>query len=156
MSQAPSQAARIIRAPRSRVYQAFLSAEDLVAWLPPGEMTGEIHAFDSRPGGGFEMSLFYPETDASGRGKTTAREDRTRVRFVELVPDTRIVKAVTFISMDPAYAGEMRIIAAFADRGDATEVTMTFENLPPGVDPGDNDHGARESLENLARLLERA
>jgi uncharacterized protein YndB with AHSA1/START domain len=155
MSRPPSQARRTIRAPRPRVYQAFLSPEDLAAWLPPGEMTGVIHAFDARPGGGFEMSLFYPETDTSGRGKTTAREDRVRTRFVELSPDARIVKAVTFVSQDAGYAGEMRICVTFAGRGEATEVVMTFENLPPGVDPKDNDQGARESLENLARHLER-
>lgn len=154
MSKASSHATRTIRAPRRRVYQAFVTPEDLAAWLPPGEMTGVIHAFDARPGGGFEMSLFYPETDASGRGKTTAREDRVRTRFVDLAPDERIVKAVTFVSQDAAYEGEMRICVTFADQGEATEVVMAFENLPPGVDPKDNDQGARESLENLARHLE--
>jgi uncharacterized protein YndB with AHSA1/START domain len=156
MSQASSQAVRTIRAPRARVYRAFLSPDELIAWLPPGEMTGLIHAFDARAGGGFEMSLYYPEADAAGRGKTTAHEDRTRVRFVELVPDARIVEAVTFVSDDPAYAGEMRIVVTLADRGAATEVTMSFENLPSGVDPRDNDQGARESLAKLARLLEAA
>jgi uncharacterized protein YndB with AHSA1/START domain len=154
MGKLASQASRTIQAPRRRVYQAFLSPEDLAAWLPPGMMTGQIHAFDARPGGGFEMSLFYPETDAQLRGKTAAREDRTRVRFVELVPDTRIVEAVAFVSEDPAYAGEMRIVATFADRDGGTEVAMCFEDLPPGVDPHDNDQGAGESLQNLARLLE--
>ena len=61
---------------------------------------------------------------------------------------------VTFVSVDPAYAGEMRIMTTFADLGDTTEIVMSFEDLPPGVDPRDNDQGARESLEKLARLLE--
>jgi hypothetical protein len=28
----------------------------LVAWLPPARMTGRIHAFDARVGGGYRMS----------------------------------------------------------------------------------------------------
>ncbi len=29
----------------------------LVHWLPPGEMTAEIHEFDGQVGGGYRMSL---------------------------------------------------------------------------------------------------
>ena len=36
---------------------------------------------------------------------------------------------------------------------DGTKVTMLFENLPPGVRPEDNELGARQSLEQLARHL---
>lgn len=149
-----SQASKFVRARRSRVYQAFTNPEELTAWLPPGDMTGVMHAFDARPGGGYEMSLFYPDGEASRRGKTAAREDRVRVRFVELIPDERIVEAVDFISDDPAYGGETTIVVTLADRPGGTEVGMRFENLPPGVRPEDNDEGARLSLYQLARRLE--
>jgi uncharacterized protein YndB with AHSA1/START domain len=154
MSRATSRAVRTIRAPRERVYAAFLNPDDLAAWLPPAEMTGVIHGFDGRPGGGFEMSLFYPEETAGSPGKTAAKEDRVRLRFVELTPPARIVKAATFAADDPAFAGEMRITVTFVERDGATEVTMAFEDLPPGVRPEDNDEGARLSLEKLARRLE--
>lgn len=154
MPRAVSRAVRTIRAPRSRVYEAFVSAEDLVAWLPPADMSGVIHSFDARPGGGFEMSLIYPDGIAGAPGKTAAREDRVRVRFVELAPPERILKAATFVAEDPAFSGEMRINVTFVERDGATEVTMAFENLPPGVRPEENDEGARQSLEKLARRLE--
>ncbi|CAN7419810.1 SRPBCC domain-containing protein [Phenylobacterium sp. LjRoot225] len=154
MSRARSQAARTIRAPRDRVYQAFLTAEDLAVWLPPGEMTARFHAFDPSPGGGFEMSLFYPADADAGRGKTAADEDRVRVRYLELSPPERIVKAADFVSDDAAFAGEMRMTVTFETRGADTEVAMLFEDLPPGVKPEDNDEGARLSLEKLARHLE--
>ena len=54
----------------------------LVEWLPPGEMTGRLHEFDGRAGGGYRMSLFYPPSEGTHRGKTTAREDMVSVRFV--------------------------------------------------------------------------
>ena len=51
---------RVIRARPEELYAAFLDPTALVDWLPPAEMTGEIHEFDARVGGGYRMSLFYP------------------------------------------------------------------------------------------------
>ena len=146
-------AERVVEAPRARVYRAFISPEALTAWLPPGEMTGVMHAFDARPGGGYEMSLFYPETEPVPRGKTAEREDRVKARFLELVPDARIVQAFTFAADDPALAGESRLTVSLSDHPDGTRVELAFEDLPPGVRPEDNDEGARQSLEQLARFL---
>ena len=36
---------------------------------------------------------------------------------------------------------------------DGANVTLLFENLPPGLRPEDNELGARQSLEQLARHL---
>ncbi|HEX3303090.1 MAG TPA: SRPBCC domain-containing protein, partial [Thermomicrobiales bacterium] len=66
---------RMIKASPERVYRAFVDPAELVAWLPPGEMTGQIHAFEARVGGGYVMSLYYPESETGNRGKTSARED---------------------------------------------------------------------------------
>ena len=55
---ASTRTTRRIRARPERVYAAFLDADALVAWLPPAEMTGAMHAFDPRVGGGYEMSLY--------------------------------------------------------------------------------------------------
>ncbi|NWN33410.1 ATPase, partial [Klebsiella michiganensis] len=46
-------ASRLIKASAARVYQAFVDAEALVRWLPPEGMTGEMLAFDAKPGGGY-------------------------------------------------------------------------------------------------------
>src|SRR6478672_8149997 len=134
-----------------RVYLAFIDAGELVAWLPPGEMTGRIHEFDARVGGGYVMSLFYPESEAENPGKTAAREDRVNVRFVELDPPRRIVEAVIFDSDDEAFAGEMTLTVTIDPAPDGANVTLLFENLPPGLRPEDNEAGSRQSLEQLAR-----
>lgn len=78
-------------------------------------MTGEIHEFDARVGGGYRMSLFYPPNERSFRGKTSDREDMVDVRFVELAPPRRIVEAVNFVTTDPALLGEMTIVVAFEE-----------------------------------------
>ena len=123
----------------------------LVAWLPPGRMTGKIHAFDARVGAGYRMSLFHPPDERTFRGKTSDREDMVNVRFVELAPPRRIVEAVSFVTTDPAFFGEMTMTVTFEEVSSGTEVTLVFENLPPGLRAEDNEAGARLSLEQLAR-----
>jgi uncharacterized protein YndB with AHSA1/START domain len=132
------------------LYDAFMDPAKLVEWLPPGTMTGTIHAFDGRVGGGYTMSLFYREDEAA-RGKTGRHEDRVVVRFLSLVPPGKIVETVTFVTDDESLKGEMTMTATFGAVPGGTEVTIVFENLPPGLKPEDNDLGARQSLEQLAR-----
>jgi hypothetical protein len=73
---------------------------------------------------------------------------------VELVPSRRIVEAVRFVTTDPAFFGEMTHTVTFDPVSGGTEVSLAFENLPPGLRPEDNDAGARLSLEQLARRFE--
>jgi uncharacterized protein YndB with AHSA1/START domain len=136
------------------LFRAFLDPDALVAWLPPGEMTGKIHKFDACVGGGYEMSLFYPPADRAHRGKTDDREDRVTVHFVELEPSHKIAELVRFHSADPAVAGEMTLTVTFEPREGGTQVTIECTNIPPGIRPQDNETGSRESLEQLARYVE--
>ena len=154
MSRASSRTARSIKAAPEKVYAAFMDPDSLLAWLPPDEMTGKIHSFAARKDGGYEMSLFYPETEHQFHGKTAEKEDRVKVRFIDLVPGRRIVEAVTFVSDDPALAGEMRIEITFEPAPEGTAVTFHCTNLPPGLRPEDNDEGTRMSLDQLARFVE--
>jgi uncharacterized protein YndB with AHSA1/START domain len=151
---ASTRASRIIKASPEQVYAAFMDPAALVEWLPPGNMSGRIHAFDARPGGGYRMSLTYPPDERTFRGKTSAREDVVDVRFVELAPPRRIVEAVAFVSDDAAFHGAMTIAVTFEAVAGGTEVTFLCTNLPPGLRPEDNDAGTRLSLEQLARYFE--
>jgi uncharacterized protein YndB with AHSA1/START domain len=117
-------------------------------------MTAKVHEFDLRVGGGYKMSLFYPQFEQEARGKTSQREDRFSAQFLELRPATRIVEAITFDSADPAFSGKMFMVAMFEGREVGTEVTILFENIPVGINPADNEAGTRSSLEKLARYVE--
>jgi uncharacterized protein YndB with AHSA1/START domain len=153
-SAARTRTSRVIKAPREALYRAFADPAALSVWLAPGEMTGKVHAFDARVGGGYRMSLFYPASEQVYRGKTAEREDRFTARFVELTPPTRIVQAIAFDSPDPAFSGEMTMVVTLADTGGGTEVTVVFEHIPSGIRPEDNEAGCRSSLEKLAHYLE--
>jgi uncharacterized protein YndB with AHSA1/START domain len=153
-SSATTRNSKVIKAPQEAVYRAFTDPAALAVWLAPGEMTGEVHSFDHRVGGGYRMSLFYPPSEKAFRGKTSEREDRFTARFVELTPPGRIVQAITFESVDPAFSGEMIMEVTFEAEDGGTRVTILFKNIPLGIRPEDNGAGTRSTLEKLARYIE--
>jgi uncharacterized protein YndB with AHSA1/START domain len=145
---------KLIKASPEALYRAFTDPTALAIWLAPGDMTGEVHSFDYRVGGGYQMSLYYPASEETMRGKTSDREDRYTARFVELTPPRRIVEAITFDSADPAFAGEMIMEIALEAAEHGTTVSIVFKDIPPGIRPADNQAGTQSALEKLARYVE--
>jgi uncharacterized protein YndB with AHSA1/START domain len=145
---------RIIKAPRAKVYQAFLDPVAVAAWMAPDTMQIRVHRFDAREGGQFRISLTYPNPEHSQPGKTLADMDTYHGRFVELVPNEKIVEAIEFESQDPGFAGEMTMTVTLADVEGGTEVSLLYENVPVGIRPEDNEAGSRSSLQKLAALVE--
>lgn len=117
-------------------------------------MSGSVHAFDAREGGTYRMSLTYDDSQQSVSGKTSAGTDTFQGRFIELVPDRKIVEVVEFESQDAAFAGEMKMTTTMVDADQGTEITVLSENLPAGIRPEDNELGTRQALRKLAALLE--
>ena len=145
---------RFIRATPEAIYRALSDPAALAVWRAPGEMTGAVHHFDLREGGGYEMSLYYPEDDDQARGKSAEREDRFSARYVVLEPPARIVEAIRFHSPDPDFAGEMIMEVTLSPEAGGTTVSFAFSNLPPGIRPEDNETGTLLTLEKLARHVE--
>lgn len=145
---------RWIKASAEAIYRACTDPAALVAWRVPGEMTGAVHQFDARVGGGYTMSLYYPSPEDASHGKTAGGEDRFTARFVELTPPSRIVEAISFETHDRAFAGEMLMEVTLEPGLGGTTVTIDFKNLPPGIRPEDNEAGTGSSLEKLARYVE--
>jgi uncharacterized protein YndB with AHSA1/START domain len=153
-ARASTRNSKFIRATPEALYQAFTDPAALTVWLAPEDMTGAVHSFDYRVGGGYQMSLYYPASEQTFRGKTREREDRYTARFVELTPPSRIVEAITFDSVEPAFSGEMIMVVTFAAEDGGTTVTIFFKDIPPGIRPEDNEAGTRSTLEKLARYVE--
>ena len=153
-SQAGTRNSRFIKASPEAIYRAFTDPAALAVWRAPGDMTGQVHHFDYRVGGGYQMSLYYPASEEIQRGKTAGREDRYSARFVDLTPPSRIIEAITFDSPDPAFQGEMIMDVTLEAEAGGTNVTIAFKNLPPGIRPEDNEAGTLSSLEKLARYVE--
>jgi uncharacterized protein YndB with AHSA1/START domain len=153
-SGASTRTSKFIKAPQQTIYQAFTDPAALAVWLAPGDMTGVVHSFDSRVGGGYQMSLYYPSSESSSQGKTSEREDRYTARFLELVPPEKIVEAITFDTDDPAFSGEMIMEVTLEPEDGGTIVSILFKNIPSGIRPQDNEIGTQSTLEKLARFVE--
>ncbi len=153
-SRASTRNSKWIKAPPEVLYRSFTDPAALAVWQAPGDMTGKVHRFDYRVGGGYQMSLYYPSTETTSPGKTEDREDRYTARFVELLPPRKIVEAITFDTVNPAFKGEMIMEATFEAENGGTTVSLFFKGIPSGVRPEDNEAGTRESLEKLARYVE--
>jgi uncharacterized protein YndB with AHSA1/START domain len=147
-------ASRVIAAPLTEVYAALVDREALMAWLPPKGMTARFERFDPRPGGSYRLVLTYADGPES-RGKSTADTDVVDARYVEIVPDARVVQAVDFLSDDPALAGTMTMTWELTAVDGGTRVVITADDVPDGISAEDHATGMASSLANLAEHVER-
>lgn len=115
-------------------------------------MTARLHELDAREGGAIRVSLTYVESSA--QGKTTAHTDTYHGRFVQLVPNERVVEVDQFETTDPALRGEMTSTITLTDANGGTDLVAEHAGLPPGVSLVDNETGWRMALAKLAALAE--
>jgi uncharacterized protein YndB with AHSA1/START domain len=134
------------------VFDALLDTEAVRHWMVPDGMTSHIHKYDGREGGTFRISLTYDNSENAG--KTSSRTDTFHGRFIEVVPDSKVVQVVEFETEDPAMQGEMTITYLLHDRDGQTEVTGIHEHMPPGLSVTDNELGWAMSMDKLAKLVE--
>lgn len=135
---------RVIKAPAERIYQAFLDPDALAAWLPPDGMVARTHSMDARVGGSFRMSFYTVNKSWSNTfgGK-----------YVELVPNRKIVHTDAFETDDPTMKGEMRVTIVLTPQEGGTLLEITQEGIPAPV-AGGSPYGWAQSLNKLAQLTE--
>jgi uncharacterized protein YndB with AHSA1/START domain len=134
------------------VFDALLDRAALETWLPPDGMTATFERFDPTPGGSYRMILTYVD-QATAAGKSSADSDIVEVRFVDVVPDDRIVQMVDFVSDDPAFAGTMTMTWSVRSVDGGTRVDIVAEDVPDGISADDHAAGLASSLEHLAHFL---
>ena len=145
---------RHMRAPRAAIYRALVDPAAVARWMVPEGMTSEVHTFEARVGGAFRISLTY---EAPGsQGKSSAHTDTYHGRFVELVPDEKVVQSMEFETADAAMQGEMTVTFTLRDDAGGTELVGVHEGVPPGVAPEDNEEGWGMAFDKLAALVDRA
>lgn len=113
---------RLISAPPSSVYRAWLEPEMLRRWLAPGSMEVSRVEVDERAGGHFRIWQ-------NGSGKNAGGFES---RLVELVPDKRIVFQWGFVGPDrtkgPVF-DSLLTITLQASTDDTTILTLVHERL---------------------------
>ena len=136
---------RVFKAPRERVFAAFLDADAMAKWLPPNGYTAHVYKLEPKVGGTYRMSfssLDKKDTHFFG-GK-----------FLEIKPNERLRYTDLFESNDPAMQGEIKVTITFKDVPGGTKVDIVQEGLPKAIPLDGAMTGWSQSLENLARLVE--
>lgn len=146
-------ASRLVKAPVSRVFHSLVDREALETWLPPGDMTGRFETFDPRPGGSYRLVLTYANPEMP-QAKSTDDSDIVDVRYLDIVPNERIVQAVDFVSDVPEFAGTMTMTWSVEGEMEGTRVEILAENVPDGISAADHAAGLGSSLDNLATFVE--
>ncbi len=134
---------RVLKAPASRVYKAFLDPAALCKWIAPAGYTCTVHALDAKVGGTFRMS--FTEFDS---GATNAFGGT----YLELVKNEKL--RYTDVFDDPNLPGEIVVTISLKEVIGGTELNVTQENLPDIIPAEMCYLGWQDSLKQLAQFVE--
>ena len=134
---------RVLRAPPSRVYRAFLSADAMAKWIPPNGFTGTVHHMDARVGGTFRMSF---------TNFTTGKSHAFGGEYLELVPDKSLRYTDKF--EDPNLPGIIQVTVSLKAVSCGTDLNIVQEGIPEVIPVEMCYLGWQESLAALAKLVE--
>lgn len=136
---------RVVNAPREKVYQAFADPAKLAKWYAPGPMTADVHKFELKRGGAFELTM-------KGPGMSGDHEEHVMVAaFEEVVPNEKLVHSWSWKSDDPAMRAEgSKVTVTFKDANGGTEVTLVHSGLPSAESVQSHTHGWTAIFDKLA------
>jgi uncharacterized protein YndB with AHSA1/START domain len=134
---------RVLTAPPSRIYRAFLDPDAMAKWLPPHGFTGKVHEMDARVGGRYKMSFTNFST---GNSHSFGGE------YLELVENEKLVYSDRFD--DPNLPGEMRTTIVLKPVSCGTELSIEQSGIPDMIPTEMCYLGWQESLQLLAQLVQ--
>lgn len=144
---------RIFATSPGTLYQAFMSPESLIKWMPPAGMTGKMDHFEPKVGSGYRMTLTYEEEHASP-GKTLDDTDTVEVTFLMLIPNKKIAATANFETNLPDLVGQILMTWYFEEVQAGTKVTIIMENVPVGILKADHIEGLNSTLDNLEKFIQ--
>ena len=134
---------RFIRAPREKVFDAFVKAEHAKHWMCPRGMTIPVAEFDARVGGSYRVTMRARDGEqftAGGRYREIARPERLAYTWAwqgESMPNM-----------------ETLIVVTFAERDGGTELSMTHSGFPDAGMRDSHEEGWGSSLNNLCDRID--
>ena len=136
------QLTRVLSAPRSGVFSAFIDPSQLAKWWGPEGFTVPSLGFQPRVGGRYRIEMQPPEDD---RFYLTGE-------FRELDPPAHL--AYTFVWEDPAPDDVETVVGlSFQDLGEATEVALIQSPFKTEARRALHRDGWTDSFDKLERLI---
>lgn len=130
---------RVIAAPQEVLFNAWLDAASLAAWMRPFDTIESKVTMDPVEGGAFEIVMRMPNGEVPHHGE-----------FVVIDPHKRLV--FTWIS-EHTYGKSSLVTVDFMPSGKSTEIVLTHEQLPEDKMQAHNG-GWTSGLEKLAARYE--
>lgn len=134
---------RVLATRPEKIYRAFLEPDALAKWLPPNGFACTVHHLEAKVGGNYRMTF---------RNFTTDDGHSFGGEYVELVPHERLRYTDRF--EDPTIPGRIEVTVTLKPVSCGTELHIVQDGLPDGLPVEACYLGWRQSLENLARLVE--
>ncbi|WP_133478900.1 SRPBCC family protein [Cognatilysobacter segetis] len=134
---------RVLRAPVSKVYRAFLEPGAMAKWLPPHGFTAHVEHMDARVGGTFRMAF---TNFGTGKAQSFGGE------YLELETD-RLIRYTDRFD-DPALPGTIEVSVTLREVMCGTDLTIVQTGIPAAIPVEFCYLGWQESLEQLAMLVE--
>ena len=134
---------RVLKAPPTRVYKAFLDPAALCKWLPPAGYTCAVQHLDAKVGGTFKMA--FTEFDSGGLQPFGGK-------YLTLVPGEKIQYVDRFD--DPNLPGEMTVTVTLKKVSCGTDMSITQAGVPDIIPPEMCHLGWQDSLKQLAQFVE--
>jgi uncharacterized protein YndB with AHSA1/START domain len=130
---------RMLPAKPQEVFAAWIDPDCARHWMAPGSMTVAELEMDPRPGGTFRLVMRGEQGEITHTGV-----------YREVDPPRRLV----FTWKSPATLGSETIVTVeFHERGDATELILTHEELPDEPTADRHRGGWTSIAEKLALYL---
>ena len=134
---------RVLATKPDKVYRAFIEADAMAKWLPPNGFACTVHHLDAKVGGSHRASF---------RNFTTGKSHGFGGAYLELVPHERLRYTDKFD--DPNLPGEMQVTVTLKAVMCGTELNIEQAGIPDLIPVEMCYLGWRDSLRNLARLVE--
>ena len=134
---------RLIKAPRDRIFVAWITPDDLLKWFGPEEcrvLSARVHP---RVGGEYQLRL---QTENYG-------EISLHGIFRELKQPDKLVYTWNMSGHPKLEFGESLVTVEFLDRSGSTEVQITHDGLPNEEVKQDHDQGWNGCLDKLEKHL---
>jgi uncharacterized protein YndB with AHSA1/START domain len=133
---------RVLHAPRSRVFAAFIEPEELAKWWGPRGFTAPSIEIDLRVGGSYRIAMQPPEGDLF----------YLTGEFREIDPPARL--AYTFRWEDPTPDDrETLVTLSLRDLGESTELAFTQGTFAAERRRALHEQGWTDGLDRLQELM---
>jgi uncharacterized protein YndB with AHSA1/START domain len=135
---------RLIKAPRERVFAAWITPSDIMKWFGPEGCHALSARIDACVGGEYH---FHMKTETMG-------EIDLRGVYREVKSPSRLVFTWYGVNCNPEMEGAETVVTVdFLDRGESTEVQISHDLFPNAEARDQHEYGWNGCLDRLEKLV---